>query len=262
MEKFSARAFFLMGELLERIRLEYAPSIVKDPDLKPVLPLRERPDDIVPIGEIPGLKSLILEVRKRCEDIGLKLSSEFAQELHDELDESPTNRRFAEQLGHLADLIKLEMRMALFFYVPPDQAEFYGKPELLGKGVIDKFPQLTEDIVDAGKCLAFGRATAAVFHLMRIMEFGTQKFGAKLSVTFPTNKNWQVILNEADKAIRGLNQKSVRTKRLAAVSAHLYTVKLAWRNEVMHPKQTYTIDEAKEIFGAVKGFMHCLVGVV
>src|SRR5271169_6002061 len=34
-----------------------------------------------------------------------------------------------------------------------------------------------------GKCLALGRPTAAVFHLMPVMEIGVQRFGADLGVT-------------------------------------------------------------------------------
>ena len=43
------------------------------------------------------------------------------------------------------------------------------------------------------------------------------------------------------------------TKKYAAISSNLYHVKLAWRNEVMHPKQTYTEEEALEVFAASEG---------
>ena len=36
--------------------------------------------------------------------------------------------------------------------------------------VNDKFPSAAFDIDEAGKCLAIGRSTAAVFHLMRALE--------------------------------------------------------------------------------------------
>ena len=39
-------------------------------------------------------------------------------------------------------------------------------------------------------------------------------------------------------------------------------MKLAWRNEVMHPKQTYTEEEALEVFAASKAFMRELASVV
>ncbi len=41
---------------------------------------------------------------------------------------------------------------------------------LFGDDVFAKFPDATKDISEAGKCLALGRNTATVFHLMRAME--------------------------------------------------------------------------------------------
>lgn len=75
---------------------------------------------------------------------------------------------------------------------------------------------------------------------------------------FASEKNWQNILDEVNKAIRALNQKAVETKAYAAASSHLYNVKLAWRNEVMHPKQTYTHEEAKKLHSAVDTFVRDL----
>ena len=43
---------------------------------------------------------------------------------------------------------------------------------------------------------------------------------------------------------------------------HLYHVKQAWRNDVMHPKKTYTEEEAKAAFSAVKSFMHHLSDLI
>ena len=117
---------------------------------------------------------------------------------------------------------------------------------------------MSEDISEAGKCLALNRATASVFHLMRIMEIAVQRFGDKIGVALATDKNWQNILEEINKAIKALDQKSLKTKAYAEASAHLYNVKVCWRNAVMHPKQTYTPAEAEVLFPAVKSFIRDL----
>ncbi len=131
-----------------------------------------------------------------------------------------------------------------------------------GASVEAKFPQMSEDISEAGKCLGLGRSTAAVFHIMRVMELGVQTLGAELGVQLVTEKNWQNILDEVHKAIKPLNHKLQRTKDLSEAAAHLYSVKLAWRNEVMHPKQTYTPDEATAIFAACRSFVGQLAQIV
>jgi hypothetical protein len=97
---------------------------------------------------------------------------------------------------------------------------------------------------------------------MRIMEFSVQKLGDKLGVDLAEEKNWQVILDQVNKAIKNLDQKVEKTKTLALVSANLYNVKLAWRNEVMHPKATYTKEESKRVLDSVKSFVEELVNVV
>jgi hypothetical protein len=155
----------------------------------------------------------------------------------------------------------LDGRVFLFM---PEAAVPYYQPEtpLFGDEVESKFPQASEDIAEAGKCLALGRPTAAIFHLMRVMEIGTQTFGDKLGVTLASEKNWQNILNEVNKSIKAMDPKASQTKAYAAASSHLYNVKLAWRNEVMHPKQTYTPDEAVTVFSSVGAFMRDLALMV
>ena len=97
---------------------------------------------------------------------------------------------------------------------------------------------------------------------MRVMETAVQILGNRLGVQLTADKNWQNILDETNKAIKALNQKDAITKVYAGISSNLYNVKLARRNEVMHPKQTYTPDEAKNVFHAVRNFTQDLAAVL
>jgi hypothetical protein len=143
-----------------------------------------------------------------------------------------------------------------------DRQFYEPQSPLFGATVEAKFSNMSEDIAEAGKCLGLNRATAAVFHLMRVMEIGVRRFGDVLGVTLADDKNWQNILDEINKAIRALDQKLPLTKKYAAASAHLYNVKLASRNEVMHPKQTYTFEEASKVFSATDAFIRDLAHLI
>lgn len=154
-----------------------------------------------------------------------------------------------------------EMKNHLFMYIPTRQAEYYDKPEAFGQDVNAKFPTIQYDLVEAGNCYAAGRSTATVFHLMRIMETGVQRFGAKLGVSLVQEKNWQNILDEINKAIKSL-PRNPATIEMSQASANLYAVKLAWRNEVMHPKDTYTLEEAKNLIQQVRIFMQQIAKIV
>ncbi len=165
-------------------------------------------------------------------------------------------------LTHLEQTITWEMEDRLFTYIPPDHASRYDQKELFGKDVNAKFPTIQFDLVEAGNCYALGRGTAVVFHLMRIMETGVQAFGTKLGVALVDEKNWQNILDEINKQIKTLPPKELDTVKMSQAAANLYAVKLAWRNEVMHPKDTYTLEEADNLIRQVKIFMEQLATIV
>ena len=56
--------------------------------------------------------------------------------------------------------------------------------------------------------------------------------------------------------------KNPKTVKMSQASANLYAVKLAWRNEVMHPKDTYTLEEADNLIRQLKIFMEQLATIV
>ena len=167
------------------------------------------------------------------------------------------------QLRMLRETLEDELRDLLVLYMPPGQAvHFYAGGNLLGEQVLERFTGLATDIDEAGKCLGSGRYTAAVFHLMRIVESGVQEFGTQLGIAFTDAKNWHNILEEVDLAIKSLPKTDARRAQMAELSALLGAVKLAWRNEVMHPKATYDAEEAANVLGATKAFMSRLANLV
>jgi HEPN domain-containing protein len=172
---------------------------------------------------------------------------------------SRTKAELAERIKVLEERIKDDLDDLRFMYIPSTLVSYYDEEPLFGEQVANKFGKTITDIQEAGKCLAVGRYTACVFHLMRVMEFAVQYLGGRLGISLVTQKNWANILDEVDKAIRALPIKTTKQRTLrnkfAESSAHLRMVKDAWRNDVMHPKETYTDDEAERIFRNVKDFM-------
>jgi hypothetical protein len=169
---------------------------------------------------------------------------------------------------HLEDLsvrFGQELESCFVLVIAPDKKQLYEQPEpLFGKEVDDAFG-CAEDISEAGKCLALDRGTATVFHLMRAMEKTVFRLGEKLEVTIiDRNKDplvWGKILANMKKPIEAMPAGANRDLWSEAFT-HLYHVKQAWRNDVMHPKQTYTPEEAKVLFGAVRSFMQHLAKLV
>ena len=131
---------------------------------------------------------------------------------------------------------------------------------LFGREVDDKLSGMAEDIGEAAKCLSVHRYTACVFHLMRAMEGAVQRLSESLSITNPS-REWGKLLSDIKPKIAAMQTGEMRNK-WSENFALLYHVKQAWRNDTMHPKQTYTEEEAKEVFSATRSFMKNLAALV
>jgi hypothetical protein len=177
---------------------------------------------------------------------------------------------FDEELKTLIDdLIRRiihETSDKVILAVPINRVEYYKlKEPFLLKGSFEKHSSdINEDYIEAGNCYTLARYTACVFHLMRVMEKAVQFLGKKLRIKIDSkNETWYQILSHVNKAIDKVPVKTARQKnkkaKYATASAHLDDVRIVWRNEVMHPKQTYTPEEAKDLLNAVRIFMNDLI---
>jgi hypothetical protein len=119
---------------------------------------------------------------------------------------------------------------------------------------------MEEDLDEACNCLALARATACVFHLMRAMEEAVKILGTKLGVT-NVEKEWGKILSDIGAKIEAMPKGQSRDE-WSACHVNLYHVKQAWRNSTMHPKETYTTEQAKEVLDAVFAFLKQLATLV
>lgn len=168
-----------------------------------------------------------------------------------------------ERVGSVCQILRLETKGRTFFQI--EDADLYSQEQpLFGENVALEFPKAAYDISEAGKCLACSRATASVFHLMRVVEVGIGRLGEALSTELNPRWGWQKLINAGlEPAVNALPEMTEgeihRKKMLQQARAHLHAIRLAWRNDTMHPKEQYDPEEAKEIFGHVKTFMKHLV---
>jgi len=163
--------------------------------------------------------------------------------------------------GHAGQVVQDELKARLIFTLPDAAADLVrdNQPPF-GENAANAFPLAVEDIEEAAKCLAFSRYTAAVFHLMRAMEAAVQRISKEIGVA-DTEREWGKLLSDMAKKIEPM-PKGDRRNRWSESHAHLYHVKQAWRNDTMHPKKTYTEEEADNVYRAVKSFMSHLATLV
>jgi hypothetical protein len=169
--------------------------------------------------------------------------------------------------GELRRRIEEELATVFLMHVPPNKLGYYEDVPQFGIEVATKFPKAMNDIQEAGKCLALYRHTACVFHLMRTMKFGVQNLGHKLNIPIPVEKSdWGTISSHINGALKRLPKATAAERatyqNYATVAVYLDNVRVAWRNPTMHPKETYSEEEAIRIFSFAKQFMQHLAGLI
>jgi hypothetical protein len=223
------------------------------------------------------LQRLTRELMECCQTIELEMACKMIARIQNVLDDSCNHMTAVSMLDNLAHIIYDQLEMTLFFHVDGNKADFYREPwKAFGLEDFDRlskltkdFASLSQDIEESGKCLALRRNTAAVFHLMRVMESGLHIIADKLielglNPPLPEhNPTWESILKVIDGEIKKPgNLKSPEWRKLegdyAELAAHVRSVKVAWRNPTMHVENFYTDERAEDIFRSVCGFMRHL----
>jgi hypothetical protein len=165
-------------------------------------------------------------------------------------------------LKDLGERIEDDLRSRWFFYVPPEHAQYFDvDPKLFGEAVQNRFPQMTADIVDAGWCLGAERWTAAVYHLIGVVELGIKEVGKHFSI--PSGdleyKDWTRLSNLIEPKIKAMPFITAKDKQdkeaFLAILTHFHGVRGAWRNPTMHSRFRFNQEEAESIFTNVKTFV-------
>jgi hypothetical protein len=171
------------------------------------------------------------------------------------------------EMKHVSDFAFRELSSRKAILMSSSQASmFAGKEPLFGNEVFEAFSFAREDIEEAGKCLALERSTASVFHLMRALESGVQvianKIGASILDAGGKGLPWGVIAENMKPKIDAMQKGSQAQIKWYRVQNNLVVVNRAWRVPTNHPKETYTLDQAVEVFDATKAFMKELAALV
>jgi len=150
-----------------------------------------------------------------------------------------------------------DLKQRQFFVIADGKADLYTDRIPFGAKVAGAFPSAIYDIEEASKCLALGRGTACVFHLMRALELALRVLMVDMGEPFdPVKDNdWTKMLAKCNQHVGGAGRKQDFYRDSVTM---LTTVKHSWRNPTMHPKNVYTEEEALDIWNSVRVFMRHL----
>jgi hypothetical protein len=207
-------------------------------------------------------KTVMEEHAAHFKDLCLPMCEMQCLDIATAMDKEITGKQYGEMLVVLRGRMAHEVKLAYGFLLTPSETALYREGHaLFGEAVSAKFPAAVSDIDEAGKCLALGRGTAAVMHLMRVMEVGLKALARPLGI--PYAPSWESYLRQINDKMAIPYAEKPKTWRkkepfFRDLSGDLITVKHSWRNPTMHVVRQYDPEEATDVLRAVKRFMQRL----
>jgi hypothetical protein len=212
------------------------------------------------------MQSILPKLRNHCAFINLTLSLKSIDRLSESINSNPGMmiKELKDGCDELRRRIIDEVSDNLFLYIPKTHVTWYESENLFGDAVDQAFPSTSYDIKEAGKCLALRRNTAAVCHLIRVLEIGLRALAVKLKVPYD-NKPWNYVIEVADKRLRKIREQKRKPKGwkndekfYSEAIAHFRFIKDAWRNYSMHVYERYDEEQAESVFNHTRAFMRHL----
>lgn len=197
-----------------------------------------------------------------------------------DLDRSRNDSSYlAAELVNVWDAILEALVNHRFLRVSAARAVCVDNYNLFGPTVVATFPAAKADIIEAGNCLAAECNTAAVFHAMRVVEWGLRAFCVhlgfhRLRVVKKSGKikfipvdylEWEKILDglqlrvdqRIEKMRPGPKKQSTQEFYYPALQ-DIRGVRDAWRNHTMHNRREFSSADADAIFSHVIRLMTAL----
>jgi HEPN domain-containing protein len=189
--------------------------------------------------EIAGLRVLMQDMARMCDQAGLKVSKGLIDRAVADLPQ--TDR----ELEILSAAVLSELSGRLFLHVPEDRASFYERPSSL-----QNMPTAAREIVRAGNCIAAGEYAAAVFHSMRAVEVALKATYACIGLPSigPTERSWGVLCNRIKDHLPTRGKAWGELSLFNEIHAMLVVTKDAWRNGTMHVEHSYDQQQAERIY--------------
>lgn len=177
----------------------------------------------------------------------------------------------ARGLEDINNSLRRELKLTKLLILERAEERYFDPEEsLFGDYTEFQFPTAAYEIDEASKCMALGRYTATVFHLMRLLEIVIGAVGRCLDIPDPVkeaDRNWGKLLqrmkDDFEQRAKDGNAgwPDIADKALfSEIYVSLDAVRVAWRNSTMHVENKYTFEEAEHIFGAVRGLVRKVSG--
>jgi hypothetical protein len=174
------------------------------------------------------------------------------------------------QLRTIIQGIQSNLESRKFMFMPSDQAEYWDNLELFGDDFMISFPAAAiEEMRESGNCFAAGRWTAAVFHCMRVAEYGLRRLARNLKVTIShKGKICPIEYGDWNTVITAVRNKIIEVRKLPNSPKKEHNIQFysnaadrceymkdIWRNEISHARRRYSKSESLAVINRVRDFV-------
>jgi hypothetical protein len=167
--------------------------------------------------------------------------------------------KLRDRANELPGRLYAELNALLIFEIPLNKREFLEDDEpLFGPVVNAAFPHTREDIEEAGKCLAYGLPTGAVFHLMRAVETAcsvvVKSFGGDTHKEDGEPHTLGGFFNQVEAKVKKMPKGPDKDawNKLAGLMSSLNR---GDRTKVCHPGRFYGDPQAEGLYAVTKSFL-------
>lgn len=253
-------------------------------------------------GETLTVRLQLRCIQKHMVQLELHEALGACNELGISLEQHPSLGECRGQLLSLRRMLTDALTSRIFMYIPQAVSKYANsqqtpitdirKADLVtnplagqpfGIKVFTAFKDARKDAQQIALCLVAGASTAAVFHMMRVVEHGVRELGrelglrkikevsktGKVKLVPIENVTWDrlhvQIRGKIDRRLSKLRPGPAKDRKEAYYSSLLHDFqgfKEAWRNHVMHSRAHYGPDEAENVMSHVERFMKAVAETV
>ncbi|SYZ73759.1 hypothetical protein TRIP_C60029 [Candidatus Zixiibacteriota bacterium] len=190
------------------------------------------------------IRSVIDHTKKVFSQFGFNIESNLM--LIDNMSKTrQSGEQIAKEFERLFWQIEHELKSLQCYFVDRFAVATYNGLSL-SDTVIDKFPTAYYHFIHSRKCYLLGEFAASMYHAMRADGEILPIVGKRLEIHGITTNinlrgNWGNVISQLKEKIASLSKSASRDSKLkkekdelSSVLEHMFTIKEAWRNHIMH----------------------------
>lgn len=213
---------------------------------------------------IEAIRKVVAEAKQAVSELHL---SHVLRSQYERLEDSVKRADSAELsilMREFHNNLIVELTSSWFLMISADRRDYYEQPHPpFGDVVTGVFPEASQDIAAASRCLSLDEWTACVFHLMRVLEHGLRWMAINIGLPEEATKheNWKNVVDQIEKKIREMEaapksaEKIERLQMYSSMAVDFRYFKDAWRNHVAHSHQHYDQHAGETVWVHVRSFM-------